>query len=161
MSQRDIAYQPRATLWETCPAPGRVLKERRLSPHGRRVPDPPRMRRSFRTHESGHAQTQGVALGWYASPLQGDSKCPNSRSPRQREIGFLTAGVRRPFRKKQGPLVESIATIRSIDVVGSIKRGERVIDVRLRTVAKTNKDVATLLSQLGCNCPPARNWCKM
>jgi hypothetical protein len=31
MSQRDIAYQPRAALWETCLAPGRVLKERRLS----------------------------------------------------------------------------------------------------------------------------------
>jgi hypothetical protein len=30
------------------------------------------MRRSFRTHEGGHTETQGVALGWYASPLQGE-----------------------------------------------------------------------------------------
>jgi hypothetical protein len=37
------------------------------------------MRRSFRTHEWGHPQTQGVALGWYASPLQGESKYPNAR----------------------------------------------------------------------------------
>jgi hypothetical protein len=43
--------------------------------------------------------------------------------------------MRRPFRAKQGPLVESIATIRSMDVVGSIKRGERVTTVRLRIVA--------------------------
>jgi hypothetical protein len=40
-----------------------------------------RMRRSFRTHEGGHPETQGVALGWYASPLQGESKCLNSGSP--------------------------------------------------------------------------------
>jgi hypothetical protein len=40
-SQRDIAYQPRATLWDTCPAPSRVLKERRLSPNVTRMHDPP------------------------------------------------------------------------------------------------------------------------
>jgi hypothetical protein len=51
------------------------------------------------------------------------------------------------------PFVESIATIRSMDVVVPVKRGERVIDVRLRTVAKPDKDVAMLLSQLGLQLP--------
>jgi len=32
------------------------------------------MRRSFRTLESCHAHTQGVALGWYASPRRGDQR---------------------------------------------------------------------------------------
>jgi transposase len=50
-------------------------------------------------------------------------------------------------------LVESIATIRSMDVVVPVKRGERVIDLRLRTVAKPDKDVAMLLSQLGLQLP--------
>jgi hypothetical protein len=49
--------------------------------------------------------------------------------------------------------VESIATIRSMDVVVPVKRGERVIDVRPRTVAKPEKDVAMLLSQLGLQLP--------
>jgi hypothetical protein len=105
-----------------------------------------RMRRSFRTHEGGHTETQGVALGWYASPLQGESKCrnsgsprqgeskyPNSRSPRHGEIGFSRAGVCRPLRRKHGPHVESLATIRSMDVVVPLKRGERVMDMRMRT----------------------------
>jgi hypothetical protein len=74
----------------------RVLKERRLFPNGRRVPDQPRLRRSFRTHEWVPTQTQGVALGWYASPIQGEpnvqtpgspfqgeSKCPNSSQPQR------------------------------------------------------------------------------
>jgi hypothetical protein len=39
LSQRDTAYQPRATLW-VCHAPdSRVLKERRISSNGGRVPD--------------------------------------------------------------------------------------------------------------------------
>ena len=41
MSQRDPAYQPRATLW-VCHAPdSRVLKERRISSNGGRVPGQP------------------------------------------------------------------------------------------------------------------------
>jgi hypothetical protein len=45
--------------------------------------------------------------------------------------------------------MESIATIRSMDVVVLVTRGERVTDIRLRTVAKPDKDMAMLLSQLG------------
>ena len=42
LPQRGKAYQPRATLW-VCNAPDpRVLKERRISPNGGRVPDQPR-----------------------------------------------------------------------------------------------------------------------
>ena len=41
VSQRDTAYQPRATPW-VCHAPNpRVLKERRISPNGGRVTDQP------------------------------------------------------------------------------------------------------------------------
>jgi hypothetical protein len=36
-----------------------------------------------------------------------------------------------------------------MDVVVPVTREERVIDVRLRTAAKPDKDVAMLLSQLG------------
>jgi hypothetical protein len=39
VSVRDIAYQPRVTLGDTYPAPGRVLKERRLSPNVTRMHD--------------------------------------------------------------------------------------------------------------------------
>jgi hypothetical protein len=46
-----------------------------------------------------------------------------------------------------------------MDVVVPVKRGERVADVRLRTVAKYDEDVAMVLSQLGLLCSPARNWC--
>ena len=42
VSQRDTAYQPRATPWEPCPTHPRVLKERRISPKGGRVTDQPR-----------------------------------------------------------------------------------------------------------------------
>jgi hypothetical protein len=59
----------------------------------------PRMRRSFRTHEWIRIETQGVALGWYASPLQGDSKCPNSSPP----FGTKWIGRRRTFGTKHGP----------------------------------------------------------
>jgi len=38
--------------------------------------------------------------------------------------------------------------IRSMDVVVAVKRQERVIDLRLRTVVKPNPDVALLLSHL-------------
>jgi len=39
VSQRDIAYQPRATLWEPCPIHPRVLKERRISSHRPPAPE--------------------------------------------------------------------------------------------------------------------------
>jgi transposase len=50
-------------------------------------------------------------------------------------------------------LVEAVATIRSMDVVVPVKRGERTIDLRLRTVAKPDEDVAILLAHLGLHLP--------
>ena len=50
-------------------------------------------------------------------------------------------------------LVEAVATIRSMDVVVPVKRGERIIDLRLRTVAKPDEDVAILLAHLGLHLP--------
>lgn len=50
-------------------------------------------------------------------------------------------------------LVEAIATIRSMDVVVPVKRGERAIGLRLRTVAKPDEDVALLLAHLGLHLP--------
>lgn len=50
-------------------------------------------------------------------------------------------------------LIASIATIRSMDVVVPVKRGERLVELHLRTVAKPDKDVALLLAHLGLNLP--------
>jgi transposase len=50
-------------------------------------------------------------------------------------------------------LVEAVATIHSMDVVVPVKRGERTIDLRLRTVAKPDQDVAVLLAHLGLQLP--------
>ncbi len=50
-------------------------------------------------------------------------------------------------------LVEAVATIRSMDVVVPVKRGERTINLRLRTVAKPDEDVAILLAHLGLHLP--------
>jgi transposase len=50
---------------------------------------------------------------------------------------------------RAGKLIEAVATIRSMDVVVPVKRGERMIDLRLRTVAKPDPDVALLLAHLG------------
>jgi len=40
-----------------------------------------------------------------------------------------------------------------MDVVVSVKRGERTVDLRLRTVAKPDRDVALLLAHLGLHLP--------
>jgi hypothetical protein len=50
-------------------------------------------------------------------------------------------------------LVEAIETVRSMDVVVPVKRGERTVDLRLRTVAKPDEDVALLLAHLGLQLP--------
>lgn len=50
-------------------------------------------------------------------------------------------------------LVEAVSSIRSMDVVVTVKRGEREIDLRLRTVAKPDKDAALLLAHLGLKLP--------
>jgi hypothetical protein len=57
------------------------------------------------------------------------------------------------FRVKWGLILESMDNLRLMDVVLPAKRGERVIDVRLRTVAKTDKALAMPLSHLGLQLP--------
>lgn len=54
---------------------------------------------------------------------------------------------------RAGKLVEAISTIRSMDVLVPVKRGDRTIDLRLRTVAKPDPDVAVLLAHLGLKLP--------
>lgn len=50
-------------------------------------------------------------------------------------------------------LINAITTVRSMDVVVPVKRAERTLNLRLRTVAKPDKDVATLLAHLGLQLP--------
>ena len=50
-------------------------------------------------------------------------------------------------------LIEALSTIRSMDVVVPVKRSESAINLRLRTVAKPDQDVATLLAHLGQKLP--------
>jgi len=50
-------------------------------------------------------------------------------------------------------LLEALKTIKSMDVTVPVKRGERTIDLRLRTVAKPDKDAQILLANLGLRLP--------
>ena len=50
-------------------------------------------------------------------------------------------------------LIEAVSTIRSMDVIVPVKRGDKVSEVRLRTVARPDKDVSLLLAQLGLKLP--------
>jgi hypothetical protein len=50
-------------------------------------------------------------------------------------------------------LIQAIATIRSMDVTVPVKRAERLVTLRLRTVAKSDKDAALLLAHLGLHLP--------
>jgi len=50
-------------------------------------------------------------------------------------------------------LVQAFATIRSMDVVVPVRRGQETMDLRLRTVAKPDADVAILLDHLGLQLP--------
>jgi hypothetical protein len=50
-------------------------------------------------------------------------------------------------------LVESVATIRSMDVSVPVRRGDRTVTLSLRTVAKPDPDVALLLAHLGLRLP--------
>jgi hypothetical protein len=50
-------------------------------------------------------------------------------------------------------LLEAVGSIRSMDVIVPVKRGENVIDLRLRTIAKPDADVAVLLAHLGLKLP--------
>ena len=50
-------------------------------------------------------------------------------------------------------LVETVSTIRSMDVSVPVKRGDQTVKLNLRTVAKPDADVALLLAHLGLRLP--------
>lgn len=50
-------------------------------------------------------------------------------------------------------LIQSIATVRSMDVTVPVRRSDREVTLRLRTVAKPDPDVALLLAHLGLKLP--------
>jgi hypothetical protein len=50
-------------------------------------------------------------------------------------------------------LINAFGTIKSMDVVVPVKRGNIELPVRLRTVAKPEEDVAVLLAHLGLRLP--------
>ncbi len=50
-------------------------------------------------------------------------------------------------------LINAFGTIKSMDVVVPVKRGNIQVSVRLRTVAKPEEDVAVLLAHLGLRLP--------
>ena len=49
--------------------------------------------------------------------------------------------------------LEAVSTIRSMDVIVPVKRAVGAIELRLRTLAKPDQDVATLLAHLGLKLP--------
>ncbi|NBV33048.1 MAG: IS1634 family transposase [Proteobacteria bacterium] len=68
---------------------------------------------------------------------------------RSLEMWMLGKGLGSNARK----LVDAFETIKSMDVVVPVKRGDVEVKVRLRTVAKPEEDVAVLLSHLGLRLP--------
>lgn len=68
---------------------------------------------------------------------------------RSLEMWMQTKGLGSSARK----LISAVSTIRSMDVVVPVKRGDQTIDLCLRTVAKPDPDVAILLAHLGLRLP--------
>jgi hypothetical protein len=68
---------------------------------------------------------------------------------RSLEMWMQSKGLGNNARK----LIESIATIRSMDVVVPVKRGGDFLEVRVRTVAKPEEEAAVLLAHLGLHLP--------
>jgi len=68
---------------------------------------------------------------------------------RSLEMWMLGKGLGSNARK----LVNAFGTIKSMDVVVPVRRGDLEVKVRLRTVAKPEEDVAVLLSHLGLRLP--------
>ena len=68
---------------------------------------------------------------------------------RSLEMWMRSKGLGSSARK----LVAAFSTIRSMDVTVPVKRAERTITLRLRTVAKPDPDVALLLAHLGLHLP--------
>jgi transposase len=68
---------------------------------------------------------------------------------RSLEMWMRSKGLGSSARK----LVAALSTIRSMDVTVPVKRAERTVTLRLRTVAKPESDVALLLAHLGLHLP--------
>jgi transposase len=68
---------------------------------------------------------------------------------RSLEMWMRSKGLGSSARK----LVAAFSTVRSMDVTVPVKRAERTITLRLRTVAKPDPDVALLLAHLGLHLP--------
>lgn len=68
---------------------------------------------------------------------------------RSLEMWMLGKGLGSNARK----LIQAISTVRSMDIVVPVKRGDHLIDLRVRTVAKPEQEVATLLAHLGLHLP--------
>ena len=68
---------------------------------------------------------------------------------RSLEMWMLGKGLGSNARK----LINAFETIKSMDVVVPVRRGDLEVKVRLRTVAKPDEDVAVLLSHLGLRLP--------
>lgn len=68
---------------------------------------------------------------------------------RSLEMWMLSKGLGNTARH----MVNAMATIHSMDVVVPVKRGQTTIEVRVRTVAKPDPDVAILLAHLGLHLP--------
>jgi transposase len=68
---------------------------------------------------------------------------------RSLEMWMLGKGLGGNARK----LINAFGTIKSMDVVVPVRRGDMEVKVRLRTVAKPDEDVAVLLSHLGLRLP--------
>ena len=68
---------------------------------------------------------------------------------RSLEMWMLGKGLGSNARK----LINAFGTIKSMDVVMPVRRGDMEVKVRLRTVAKPDEDVAVLLSHLGLRLP--------
>ena len=68
---------------------------------------------------------------------------------RSLELWMSSKGLGTSARK----LVEAISSIRSADVVVPVRKGEREVTLRLRTVIKPDADVALLLAHLGLHLP--------
>ena len=68
---------------------------------------------------------------------------------RSLEMWMLGKGLGSNARK----LINAFGTIKSMDVVVPVRRGDVAVKVRLRTVAKPDEDVAVLLSHLGLRLP--------
>ena len=112
--------------------------------------------RQLELGEAGCGEKAG--LGWELADLS------NLRVEWAREFGsvFLALALWRSLESwmnakglgsRAAKLLEALSTIRSMDGVVPVKRAAGAIELRLRTLAKPDEDVAVLLAHLGLKLP--------